>query len=165
MNAPVPSSEANAASKATAPVPVEIRYGDFHFSWWYVVVFVAMAWLALGVDPPFIPWIVPLMFAAVLFCAAEYTRERFRHAGPALTLDEKGLHWMPYEQGRLDVSWDEIEHLTWGSGGRGGDYVGIRLKHPEQRCPPVHSGCTAGDSRTCVFVPAGWDPRRKRSSC
>lgn len=134
MNAPVPLLDAIEASETTAPAPLEFRYPDFRFSWWFVVAFAGLAWAVFGVDPPLFSPMFLLFAATVAFAAMRYTRERFRHAGPWLVLDPEGLHSTPYEQPRLDVRWNEIERLTWGSG-RGGDYIGIRLKAPARRLP------------------------------
>ena len=134
MNAPVPSPDAIATRDTMAPAPLEFRYADFRFSWWFVVFFAGMGWAAFGVDPPlFSPML--LLFAGVACVAVmRYVRERFRHAGPWLMLDQEGLHSTPYEQSRLDVGWDEIERLTWGRE-RSGEYIGIRLKEPARRLP------------------------------
>lgn len=134
MNAPGPSPDSNETRDATAPAPLEFRYADFRFSWWFVVFFAGMGWAAFGVDPPLLPPIF-LLFAGVAgFAMMRYTRERFQHAGPWLVLDSEGLHSTPYEQSRLDVCWDEIERLT-SEHDRHSSYIGIWLKDSSRRLP------------------------------
>lgn len=134
MNAPVPSHDAIATRDTTAPAPLEFRYADFRFSWWFVVFFAGMGWAAFGVDPPLFPPLLLLFGVVVFFLMARYARERFRYAGPWLVLDPEGLHSTPYERQRLDVSWDEIARLTWEQDRRN-DYIGIWLKDPARRMP------------------------------
>lgn len=134
MNAPVPSQGPIETRETAAPAPVEFRYADFRFSWWFVVFFAGMGWAAFGVDPPLLPPIFLLFAGGAGFAMMRYTRERFQHAGPWLVLDSEGLHSTPYERPRLDVCWDEIERLTC-EHDRHSDYIGIWLKDSSRRLP------------------------------
>lgn len=141
MNTPVPSPEANAASKGTASVPVEIRYADYRVASGEVFVygvaallFFVLPWLS-GDNTRFYPILIGALFVGVGLFNVVYVRRRFRKAGPAITLDERGLHSTPWYGQRLDVDWDEIDSLVaLRLGGKSKrPYLGIRLKHPERR--------------------------------
>lgn len=158
MNAPVPSPDAIDMRDATAPAPVEpgiveantveantvqIRYADYRptLAEGFVL---SIAFLIGCVVPHFSnpPQSDMFVWFAIASSVAVFngvwTLLRFRKAGPAITLDGDGLHSTPWLGERVDVRWDEIEWCdAFRRGGKAKrPYLGIRLKHPEQRMAP-----------------------------
>lgn len=152
MNAPVPSPDPIDTREATpAPVEpgiveagtVEIRYADYRPTLAEALVLSTAFLIGWGVphfmdtpQPGMFVWFV-IAFSVMAFNGV-WALLRFRKAGPAITLDGDGLHSTPWLGERVDVRWDEIEWCD--EFRRGGKtkrpYLGIRLKHPEQRIPP-----------------------------
>ncbi|MGN6153086.1 MAG: hypothetical protein ACTHOH_13935 [Lysobacteraceae bacterium] len=163
MNAPVPSPgpietrdtaapaqvepgivEANTVEADTVEAnTVEIRYADYRPT--LSEVLILSSTLLIGyVVPHFsnLPQQQTFVWFAIACSVAVFNGVwallRFRKAGPAMTLDGDGLHSTPWLGERVDVRWDEIEWCD--AFHRGGKtkrpYLGVRLKHPEQRIPP-----------------------------
>lgn len=150
MNAPVPSPDASETRDSTTSTSVEagiveahiveIGYADYRPTLAEVRV-LSMALLIVWVAPYFSNPPQPARFVwfALPFSIFAFNGVRafvrFRKAGPAITLDGDGLHATPWLGERVDVRWDEIERCDeFHRGGKSKrPYLGIRLKHPEQR--------------------------------
>jgi len=146
VSAPTSHPDSLDTLEKSAPAPVEagtveIRYADYRVSFNEVfvfgtgaLIFFVLPWVSGGHTHFFPVWFGVLFFGAGLFNVF-YTLRRFRKAGPAITLDERGLHSTPWHGKRVDVDWDEIDSVTALLNGARTKrpYLGVRLKHPESR--------------------------------